>query len=73
MLLILHNRQHYSQCRVSHSYKWVTGCECVINVFVCTYVPVSVQEGIEHAAIVPAGGEVDAANARVALGGLLGP
>lgn len=48
-------------------------CEGVFIVIVQMYVPVSVQEGIEHAAIAPAGGEVDAANARVALGGLLSP
>lgn len=45
----------------------------VIIVFVHMYVPVSVQEGIERAAVAPAGGEVDTANARVALSGLLSP
>lgn len=47
--------------------------EIVTLAIVCLCVPVSVQEGVEHAPITPAGGEVDAADARVALSGLLGP
>lgn len=73
MSLILYYSQHCSQCRVSHTARSEDLCEGVFIVIVQMYVPVSVQEGIEHAAIAPAGGEVDAANARVALGGLLSP
>lgn len=52
----------------SHTEVRVTDSACG-----CRYLPVSVQEGIERAAIAPAGREVDTANARVAFGSLLSP
>ena len=40
---------------------------------VCACIPVSVQQGVEHASVAPAGGEVGTAEAGVALCRLLAP